>query len=203
MTRPPPKCLAKALKIWNQPRNMLINAENSNKYMFYSPLPSRDLRPRSRQFRTINKAGDMKLAWPITKVLLRIVTFRFWCFLLTKCLIRSYTGLRSRWILGWLRLRLRLRLQKSTPTPTPTPGGSIKIHIMILKFIMEIFLSWLKRSLVCSKALRCKYALKTCRIKKQVTVNSPASASFAENVRPKQQNDLFSTKSNFERSIVN
>ena len=26
-----------------------------------------------------------------------------------------------------------------TPTPTPTPAGSIKIHIMMLKFIMEMF----------------------------------------------------------------
>ena len=25
-----------------------------------------------------------------------------------------------------------------TPTPTPTPDGSVKIHTMILKFIMEM-----------------------------------------------------------------
>ena len=38
----------------------------------------------------------------------------------------------------------------------------------------------------------CKYALKiTCIIKKHVLGNSPSSASFAENVRPKQQNDFF------------
>ena len=56
-----------------------------------------------------------------------------------------------------------------------------------------------------SKTLRCKYALKiACRITKQVLGNSPSSACLAENVRPQQQNGLFfSTKSNFERSIVN
>ena len=91
-----------------------------------------------------------------------------------------------------------------TPTPTPTPISSIKIDIMILKFIMDMLLSCLKRSLVRSKALRCKYALKiACEIKKHVLGNSPSSASFAENVRPKQQNVLFSTKYDVERIIVN
>ena len=48
------------------------------------------------------------------------------------------------------------------------------------------------------------YALKiACEIKKQVLGNPPSSASFAENVRPKQQNDLFSTNPNVDRSIVN
>ena len=54
-----------------------------------------------------------------------------------------------------------------------------------------------------SKPLRCKYALKiTCGIKKQFLEIPLSSVSFTENVRPKQQNDLFSTKSNVERSIV-
>ena len=67
-----------------------------------------------------------------------------------------------------------------------------------------MFLSCLKRSLVRSKALHCKYALKiACGIKKQVLGNPPFSASFAENVRPKQKMFFFSTKSNVERSIVN
>ena len=67
-----------------------------------------------------------------------------------------------------------------------------------------MLLSCLKRYLVRSKALRCKYALKlTCGIKNQVLGNPPSSASFAETVRPKQQNSLSSTKYYVERSIVN
>ena len=58
-----------------------------------------------------------------------------------------------------MTLTLTPALKKTlTPTPILTLEGSMKIHIMIFKFTMEMFLFCLKRSLVRSKASHCKYA---------------------------------------------
>ena len=96
-----------------------------------------------------------------------------------------------------LRLRLRFWLEKSTPSPTPTPDGSIKIHIMVLKFIMEMCLNILPETIPCAfQGFALQICIKiACGIKKQVLGNPPSSASFAENVRPNKQNGPFSTKS--------
>ena len=74
---------------------------------------------------------------------------------------------------------------------------------MILKFIMDIFLSCLKRSLVRSTALRCKCALQiTCGMKKQVWgIHRMLLLSLKTFVQNSKM--TFSTKSIVEHSIVN